>query len=159
MAHHRILGMHWCISFAGKLYLPDNKIINTSLQNHSGFLLKSCVQLKLHARITTRLQWVTFGFLFCVPQTFLTQALGILIQMHLMSITVLTRLFMVWSLTLYLMSKEQSWSVICHQTSCPDLSMFPRYGIGHSGCTKHFHTSVHRMHFEMWMGRHAEQWK
>jgi len=43
-----------------------------------------------------------------------------------MSITVLTRLFMVWNLTLFLMSKEQSWFVICHQISCPDLWMFPR---------------------------------
>lgn len=47
--------------------------------------------------------------------------------MHRMCTTVLMRLFMVWSLTLYLMSKAQSWFVICHQISCRGLWMFPRY--------------------------------
>lgn len=28
VAHHRILRMHWCISFADRLYLPSNKIMN-----------------------------------------------------------------------------------------------------------------------------------
>uniref|UniRef100_A0A674H7X1 Phosphoserine aminotransferase n=2 Tax=Taeniopygia guttata TaxID=59729 RepID=A0A674H7X1_TAEGU len=70
--------------------------------------------------------------------TILTQALGISIRMHLMCTTVLMKLFMVWSLTLYLMSKEPSWFVICHQTSCPNLWMFPRlkFGVIFAGAQK-----------------------
>ncbi|EAW62620.1 phosphoserine aminotransferase 1, isoform CRA_c [Homo sapiens] len=37
---------------------------------------------------------------------------------------------MVWSLTLYPMSREQYWFVTCPQTSCPSQWMFPRVPLG-----------------------------
>lgn len=67
----------------------------------------------------------------CFPSSYLfqkslTQAPGTLIPIPLISIIVLTRLFMVWSLTLYLMLEKQFQFVICHQTSSPGQWMFQR---------------------------------
>lgn len=139
VAHDTVLGMCWVISLQ----------INCILGNKVIYTIYCKIILAFHP--SPVFEWkCTLGKLlafsdlwfFCLSQTFLTQALGILIQMHLMSITVLMKLFMGWSLTLYLMSKEQSWFVTCHQTSCPDLWMYPRYSIGHGSCTEHLQTLI-----------------